>query len=44
MECSECQSTHINKNGQNKGRQNYICVESGRQFIDCYKTYTGYSD
>ncbi|MFE1745135.1 IS1 family transposase, partial [Coleofasciculus sp. H7-2] len=26
MQCPECQSTHINKNGQKKGKQNYICV------------------
>ena len=44
MECPECQSTHINKNGQKKGKQNYICVYCGRQFIDCYETYRGYSD
>ncbi|GGA57350.1 transposase [Okeania sp. KiyG1] len=44
MECPECQSTHINKNGQKKGKQNYMCVECGRQFIDCYETYRGYSD
>ena len=44
MECPECQSTHINKNGQKKGKQNYICVYCGRQFIDCYETHRGYSD
>lgn len=38
------QSTHINKNGQKKGKQNYICVECGGQFIDCDETYRGYSD
>ena len=26
MQCPECQSTHINKNGHKKGKQNYICV------------------
>ncbi|MDE5068553.1 MAG: IS1 family transposase, partial [Trichodesmium sp. St16_bin4-tuft] len=26
MECPECRSTHINKNGKKKGKQNYICV------------------
>jgi hypothetical protein len=26
MQCPECQSTHVNKNGQKKGKQNYICV------------------
>ncbi|WP_445243388.1 transposase-like zinc-binding domain-containing protein, partial [Microcoleus sp. AR_TQ3_B6] len=24
MKCPECQSTHVNKNGQKKGKQNYI--------------------
>jgi transposase-like protein len=36
MQCPECQSTHVNKNGQKKGKENYICVGCGRQFIDCY--------
>ncbi len=36
MQCPEGQSTHVNKNGQKKGKQNYICVGCGRQFIDCY--------
>ena len=37
MQCPECQSTHVNKNGQKKGKQNYICVGCGREFIDCYR-------
>ena len=44
MQCPECKSTHIHKNGNKKGKQNYICVECGRQFIDCYQPYRGYSD
>ena len=40
----ECQSTHVNKNGQKKGKQNYICVGCGRQFIDCYQPHKGYSE
>ena len=44
MQCPECQSTHVNKNGQKKGKQNYICVGCGRQFIDCYKPHKGYSE
>ena len=36
MKGLECKSTHINKKGQKKGKQNYICVECGRQFIECY--------
>ncbi|MBW4444342.1 MAG: IS1 family transposase, partial [Plectolyngbya sp. WJT66-NPBG17] len=26
MQCAECQSTHIRKNGKRRGKQNYICV------------------
>jgi len=44
MKCPECQSTHVNKNGQKKGKQNYICVDCGRQFIDCYQPHKGYSE
>ncbi len=44
MQCSECNSTHIRKNGKKKGKQNHICVDCGRQFIDCYETSRGYSD
>ena len=43
MQCPECQSTHVNKNGQKKGKQNYICVGCGRQFIDGYQPHKGYS-
>lgn len=44
MQCPECKLTHINKNGKNKGKQNYICVDCQRQFIDCYQTHKGYPD
>ena len=44
MQCPECQSTHLNKNGQKKGKQNYICVGCSRQFIDCYQPHKGYSE
>ncbi len=44
MQCPECKSTHINKNGKNKGKQNYICVDCQRQFIECYQTHKGYPD
>lgn len=43
MQCPECNSTHINKNGHKKGKQNYICVNCSRQFIDNYETHRGYS-
>ena len=44
MQCPECLSTHIRKNGKKKGKQNHICVACGRQFIDCYEPGKGYSD
>jgi hypothetical protein len=34
---------HINKNGHKKGKQNYICVNFGRQFIEVYEPQRGYS-
>nr|MDZ8016859.1 IS1 family transposase [Nostoc sp. SerVER01]MDZ8016866.1 IS1 family transposase [Nostoc sp. SerVER01] len=34
MQCPRCASTHIRKNGRKNGKQNYICVVCGRQFID----------
>lgn len=36
MECPECTSKHISKNGHRGDKQNYICVSSGRQFLDFY--------
>lgn len=44
MECPECQSTHIRKNGKRRGKQNHICVNCDRQFIEGYETKKGYSD
>jgi transposase-like protein len=44
MQCPECQSNHINKNGHKKGKQNYICVNCGRQFIEYYEPQRGYSE
>jgi transposase-like protein len=44
MQCPECRSTHIRKNGKRKGKQNHICVNCGRQFIECYDPPQGYSD
>ena len=34
MHCPYCQSMHICKNGHKKGKQNYICHECDRQFVD----------
>jgi transposase-like protein len=42
MECPRCASSHIRKNGKQRGKQNYICVKCGRQFIDVYEP-KGYS-
>ncbi len=44
MQCPECGATHIRKNGKNRGKQNYICVACGRQFIQDYAAIQGYSD
>jgi transposase-like protein len=44
MKCPECKSDHINKNGKKRGKQNYICVNCQRQFLDHYQEYKGYSD
>ena len=44
MECPECKSTHIRKNGKRRGKQNHICVNCSRQFIDYYTEHRGYSD
>jgi transposase-like protein len=44
MQCPECTSTHIRKNGKKRGKQNHICVDCGRQFVDLYDPPKGYSD
>ncbi len=44
MQCPECGSTHIRKNGLKTGKQNHICVQCGRQFIDQYELHKGYTD
>jgi transposase-like protein len=44
MQCSRCGSTHIRKNGVNQGKQNHICVNCRRQFIDAYDESQTYSD
>ena len=40
--CPECSSSHIQKNGKRRTKQNHKCVDCGRQFIDIY-TVCGYS-
>jgi transposase-like protein len=44
MQCPECSATNISKNGKQKGKQNYICKECRRQFINDYAPPMGYSD
>ena len=45
MQCPECKSDIIRKNGKNKQKkQMYICVECNRQFISDYEPQRGYSD
>jgi len=44
MQCPDCGSTRIQKNGHRKGKQNHICADCRRQFIDDYQLYQGYSD
>jgi transposase-like protein len=44
MQCPECQSKHIRKNGHRGEKQNHICVDCGRQFIENPQTERGYSD
>jgi DNA-binding GntR family transcriptional regulator/transposase-like protein len=36
MKCPECKSTDVSKNGRRQGKQNYICKQCGRQFLDTY--------
>jgi len=44
MQCPECGSSHIRKNGTKRGKQNHICVDCRRQFIDDYEPPKGYSE
>lgn len=44
MECPECRSTRIRRNGKRRGKQNHICVDCHRQFIEQDETTRGYSD
>jgi transposase-like protein len=44
MQCPECGSEHIRKNGKMRGKQNHICVDCRRQFIDVYAPPKGYSE
>lgn len=34
MKCPQCESTSLRKNGHRSGRQNYLCKNCGRQFLE----------
>ncbi len=36
MKCPQCGSEQINKNGHRRGKQNFLCKNCGRQFIEYY--------
>jgi len=44
MQCPECQSNQIRKNGFRRGKQNHICVNCSRQFVANPQKHRGYSD
>jgi len=44
LKCPECKSSHVNRNGHKAGKQNHICVDCGRQFIDSYQAHQGYAE
>jgi transposase-like protein len=44
MQCPRCQSAHIRKNGIKRGKQNHICVNCHRQFINDYQKSNGYDE
>lgn len=43
MNCPNCGSTEINKNGRCRGKQNYRCKNCGRQFVES-RSLKGYSE
>ncbi|MDX2239085.1 MAG: IS1 family transposase [Leptolyngbyaceae cyanobacterium bins.302] len=44
MHCPECGSTNISKNGKQRGKQNYLCKDCRRQFIETYDPSSDYDD
>ncbi len=44
MECPRCESSHIRKNGIKRGKQNHICCDCHRQFIQDYEPSKTYSN
>ena len=44
MQCPNCHSTEISKNGFRGEKQNHRCRDCGRQFIEHPRPHRGYSD
>ncbi len=44
MECPDCPSQQLRKNGNRRGKPNHICVSCGRQFVSNPQAQPGYSD
>lgn len=44
MQCPECGSTSISKNGKQRGKQNHLCKACRRQFIETYDPPSDYDD
>jgi transposase-like protein len=45
IKCPECNSQNINKNGIKRGKQNHICIDCGRQFVNSQSSNSrGYND
>ncbi len=44
MNCPECGSHHTRKNGIKRGKQNHICCNCRRQFIQDYEPSKTYSN
>jgi TetR/AcrR family transcriptional regulator, regulator of autoinduction and epiphytic fitness len=43
IKCPYCESGNFSKNGRKRGKQNYMCRDCGRQFVEYYSP-KGYSD
>jgi transposase-like protein len=44
MECLECKSANIHKPRNRRDKQNHICIDCHRQFIDEYSLRSSYPD
>jgi transposase-like protein len=43
MNCPKCGTKQFRKNGHRSGKQNYLCKNCGRQFVESYSP-KGYSE